>query len=352
MADLEDLAARFRIAGNDHQSRSAFYSDLNLQIADDPAVVELLGSAPAEQQLPVLLLAAVHSIVLAEPDIELAAWYSTTAHEPLTTDPYPAFARLCRERADDLRTIITSRTVQTNEVGRCALLMPALSRITGEIGPIAMIDVGTSAGLNLQLDRYAYRYSPGGDVGGVSEVVLECGTRGAVEIPTALPPITSRIGIDRDPIDVGDPDDARWLMACVWPDQPDRFHRLRAAIDIARVYPAPVVRGDALDALAGIVRAQAQIAHPVIVNSWVLNYLPPDRRTRYVEVLDQLGADHDISWVYAESPGMCPELPFPESMKRRHITVVMEVTWRSGVRGVRCLGTAHPHGYWLHAAPS
>ena len=71
MADIEELARRFRAAGDDHMSRSPFYSSLNRQIADRPDVVELLAAAPAEQQLPVLLLAAVHSLVLAEPDLEL-----------------------------------------------------------------------------------------------------------------------------------------------------------------------------------------------------------------------------------------------------------------------------------------
>lgn len=350
VADLAELRRRFREAGDDQQNRSAFNAHLNRQIAEHPDVAALLLAAPEEQQLPVMLLAAVHSIVLAEPDLELAAWYPTTSPELLDGDVFPAFARLCRDREAELQTIVSTRSVQTNEVGRCALLAPALGAVGEEVGKIALIDVGTSAGLNLQLDRYEYRYSPGGHLGESSDVVLECGTRGSIQIPSALPSIASRVGIDRAPVDLSDSDDARWLMACVWPDQRDRFDRLRGAIEIARANPTPLLQGDAVDTVAKVVGDQSDVAHPVVINSWVLNYLPDDRRLAYVELLDQLGQERDLTWIYAESPGLSPGLPFPESLREQHLTVVMQATWRDGDRTVTHLGTGHPHGYWFHAA--
>lgn len=348
MAEIAELARRFRESGDDHQ-RSPLYSTLNRRIAEHPDLVELLAAAPDEQQLPVLLLAAVHSLVLADPDLELAAWYPTTSPAPRTTDPFPAFARLCRGRADEIRTIVGTRSVQTNEVGRCALFVPALGLVETEVGPLALIDVGTSAGLNLQLDRFRYHYSPGGHLGAPSPVVLECGVRGEVPIPHRLPTISSRIGIDRSPVDVTDPDRARWLLACVWPDQPDRFHRLAAAIDIAATNPVAVHRGDAVQAVGSAVRSQGQLAHPVVINSWVLNYLPESRRREYVAELDRAGRHHDLTWISAEAPALCTGLPYPSRLHHETRTVVLLVRWRRGVRTVTHHATAHPHGYWMHA---
>ena len=351
MPDLAELARRFRESGNDQDVRSPFNAHLNRRIAETPAVITLLQSAPAEQQLPVLLLAAVHSLVLAEPDLELAAWYPTVAAEPTGTDPFPAFERLCTERADDIRAIVSVRFTQTNEVGRCALFLPMLGQLDAEVGPLSIVDVGTSAGLNLHLDRYEYHYSPGGTVGGPSPVLLECGTRGVVPVPPAFPRITGRIGIDQHPIDLSHPDEARWLMACLWPDQPDRFARIRAAIDIAREHPPEIRRTDAVGGLRCAVTSAGEQGHPVVMNSWVLNYLTDTQRVAYLAELEAIGRDRDLSWVYAESPALCPGLPFPSEFGNHHLTALMSVRWRNGARKVDHLGVAHPHGYWLHWAP-
>lgn len=348
MAAIDELVGRFRESGGDHE-RSPLYSTLNRQIAEHPDLVELLTAAPDEQQLPVLLLAAVHSLVLAEPDLELAAWYPTTSAEPRPTDPFPAFARLCRDRADEIRSIVRTHSVQTNEVGRCALLLPPLGLVETEVGPLALIDVGTSAGLNLHLDRFEYVYSPGGRVGAPSPVVLECGVRGDIPIPPRLPTIVSRLGIDRSPVDITDPDSARWLLACVWPDQPDRFRRLAAAIDLAATGPASVVRGDAVETVAAAVRTHGERAHPVVIDSWVLNYLPEQRRRDYVAELDRAGGHGDLTWISAEAPALCAGLPYPPHLHDVQRTVVLVVRWRSGVRTVTHHATAHPHGYWMHA---
>jgi hypothetical protein len=204
--------------------------------------------------------------------------------------------------------------------------------------------------LNLQLDQYSYHYSPGGHVGGRSPVVLECGTRGSVPVPARLPTIAGRIGIDRHPIDLAHPDEARWLMACVWPDQADRFERIRAAIILAQHSPGEIRRTDAVAGLRSAVEDAAADGHPVVMNSWVLNYLTDDQRVAYLAELDAIGSERDLSWVYAESPALCPGIPFPFELENDHLTALMLARWRNGSRTVDHLGVAHPHGYWLHWA--
>lgn len=360
MTPVASLQGRFRIASTDQRRRSPFNARLLAAIAERPDIASILQAAPPEQQLPVLLLAAVHWQVLSDPSLELADWYPTTRAEPRTDDPFPAFARLCRDREDELRTIVATRSTQTNEVGRCALFLPVLEQLAGEAGPLALVDVGTSAGLNLRLDHYAYEFSrnEGDDdddvvrrVGGPSTVVLPCAVRGAAPIPEAIPVIGGRVGLDREPVDLDAGDDIRWLMACVWPDQQDRFERLRGAIEIARRHPVPVITGGAVDGLAAAADAVAAAGHPVVITSWVLNYLSVDERERFVATLDAMGADADLTWVALESPGLCRGVPFPDAVTGSFLTHLLVGRWRNGRRTVRHVAECHPHGYWMHWDP-
>lgn len=328
------------------------YGHLAERIADDPFTSRLLLHAPEQQQLPVLLFACVHWLLLNEPGHALAAHYPNLTPQPKLDDPYPAFRAFCAEHEERLADLLSTRSTQTNEVGRCATLVPVLDLVGAEVGPLALVDVGSSGGLTLLFDRYECRYVPGGTVGGPSPVVLECGTRGDVPIPSRFPAVAARIGLDRSPVDLTDPDAARWLEACVWPDQPERFHRLHAAIGLAQT-DAPVVRaGDAVEDLADTIALVAGHGHPVVLNTWVLNYLSDAQRLAYVAELDRLGASSELSWIYAEMPALVSGLPVPDDPGREHRTVVTLVRWRDGVRSVDHLADAHPHGAWMHWRPT
>ena len=348
MAELDELATRFRDFGRSSAARAPLYGRLAQCIADEPEILELLGVAPAEQQLPVLLFAAVHHLVLRGDEPDLERFYPNLVGEPDSGDPFPTFRECCRRHSDALRALIATRSTQTNEVGRCSQFLPALGMLADEVGTLAHLDVGTSAGLNLLLPRYEYRFSPGGSVGGPSPVVLDCATRGGVPVPATLPDVGASIGIDIAPIDVREDEEVRWLEACVWPDQADRFARLVAAVELARQQPPDVRRGDAIGALPELVGEASAHGHPVVTNSWVLNYLTPSQRTAYVATLDELGNQRDLSWIIAESPAQTPELPIPAASPGEDITVLSMVTWRGGHRVVRRLATTHPHGFWVH----
>jgi len=345
--DLAVLAERFRTFAATSASRAPLYQRLSLGIADDPELLALLRTAPEQQAIPVLLFAATHHLLLSGDEHPVAGYYPSLTEHPHTDDPVPAWRDFALSRADRIEALVATRSTQTNEVGRCAWFVPALGLLDGEVGPLAMVDVGTSAGLNLQLPRYRYEYTPGGVVGGASPVHLECGTHGDPPIPLQMPRIAAAIGIDASPITTDDTDGLRWLQACVWPDQADRFHRLAAAIDMARAVPLDVRAGDAVADLADVVGEAAQHGHPVVVNSWVLNYLSPAQRLAYVAELDSIGASNDVSWVLAESPAETPELPIPTTAEPEQITVLSVVRWRGGTRHVHRLATTHPHGYWL-----
>src|SRR5262245_42000623 len=176
-----------------------------------------------------------------QPNLFFAAIQLLTGPDgmPLTGLALQSFVR---GRGDDIRTIMRSRATQTNEVGRCAVLLSALPP-----GRLALLEVGASAGLCLLLDRFRYEFGSIA-IGEASAPVSErCMVSGRVPVPPVMPQIVWRRGLDLSPINVRDEDAVRWLLACVYPDQRERRGRLAAAIDLAKADPPAVIAGDLVD---------------------------------------------------------------------------------------------------------
>jgi hypothetical protein len=331
----------------------------------------LLSPDPA-QRIPNLLLAAVHDVVLAgdhHPDaVALGHWYASVTDPPRPVgrgveDPWPHFRALALHH-DGVAERLRTRTTQTNEVGRCATLLPALAGVATGERPLALVEVGASAGLNLLLDHYGYHYVPSSPasveehrwVARDAALVLGCTWRGPVipPVPVQVPVIAERVGLDRAPVDVGDRHQARWLVACQWPDQPERVHRARTAIALAHGRRPRIVAGDAVADLAPLVRAVAPGSLPVVLSTWVLNYLDADAQAAFVGVLDQIGAERDLSLVFAELPELVPGLvdtgvlpPRPDGIPDGPATALVRVDWRAGERTAHRLADQHPHGTWV-----
>jgi hypothetical protein len=345
--DCQKLFADFSTQTHD----APLYSALASGIAEDPRLAGLLLAAPSSQRLPVLLFAAVHWLLLGDRSEPLARYYPNLTEPALpAAEALPAFRELCVSHADELAGLLATRRTQTNEIGRTALFVPAFGAIAAEAGPLAHVDVGASAGLNLLIDHYDFAYLPGGELVSGSTVTISCSTRGAVPVPRVHPPVAAAIGVDAEPVDVADPHQARWLEACVWPDQVHRFARLSAAIEIANRVGVDVRRGDACDATGELVAEAAAAGHPIVTTSWVLNYLTTEARRRFVAALDRAAEAQDLSLVCAESPALCPELPGMPAPKPGgdQPTAVVVVRWRDGRRNAEHVADAHPHGRWMH----
>jgi hypothetical protein len=245
---------------------------------------------------------------------------------------YDAFRSFLMERIGDVLAVVRATHVQTNEIGRCAVFLPALATIEG---PIALVEVGASAGLNLLLDRYAYRY--GETTVADSEVVVRCEARGPVPVPRVLPDIVWRRGIDRSPINVHDDDAVRWLEACVFADNTDRIARLRAAIDLARSEPPLVCTGDLLDDLAATVSDAPTGATVVVMHSAVLPYASREKVDAFQELVSDLG----VTWLSLEAWFFLG--PLRQALPREP----SGVEFLLGRNGTEPLAFAHPHGRWV-----
>lgn len=364
------LAARFAAFEHVAGSRAPLYARLAPRIADDSGLLALLDTAPPQQRLPVLLFAAMHLLVIEGRAPALAAHYPNLATadggrgRQAGDDPFPAFRQAALDNAERIRSIAATSTTQTNEVGRCAWLMPMASAVSQEVGPISLVDVGASAGLNLLMQHFAYVYthadSPpirivdrAGSGATPATVEIECELRTCgvhrMAAPTTLPTVADAVGLDASPVDVGDESRVRWLEACVWPDMVVRFRRLVAAVELARAMPPRLVAGDAVDDILPVLARASAAGHPVVMTSWVMNYLEPVRQRQFVDALDSFASHTDLSWIIAESPAETPGLPVGTTEPPEDLTVVSLVRWRQGERTVQRVATAHPHGFWLRA---
>jgi len=308
------IAENYRVFGREARGRSAVYESLAAAVADDDLVLGFLATLPPPKRQPNLLFAAARYLLGAPPDIA-------------------GLRTLVRRNGAELTQVMLARRTQTNEPARCATLLPALARLPE---PLALIEVGASAGLTLLFDRYTYDY--GGHLIAGSDPdapALRCAVRGPVPLPARLPAIAWRAGLDLNPLDVARDDDVRWLSCLVWPGESDRAERLAAAIASARRDPPPVYRGDLLTGLPGLAAQAPAEATLVIFHSAVLAYVAPEDRQRFAQTVRGLAA----VWLSNEAPGVVPGLPLAQ---------FREGTFVLGHGGRTPLAFTDGHGTWLH----
>lgn len=299
------------------RGRSAAYESLAEAVASDVGVVEFVASLPPAKRQPQLVFAAARYLLGTPPLIgQLRA--------------------LIAGSAADLTRVIMARRTQTNEPARCAILLPALALLPQ---PLALIEVGASAGLTLLFDRYSYDYA-GHFLAGSDPAAptLRCEPRGPVPLPSRLPRISWRAGVDLNPLDVTNDDDVRWLSCLVWPGESDRARRLAAAVAAARRDPPTVHRGDLRTDLPGLVSQAPRDAHVVIYHSSVLYQVPAAQRGQFAAAVRGL----DATWLSSEAPGVVP------GTSRASSDELECVLARDG----QPIGFADSHGTWVRWLPA
>jgi hypothetical protein len=348
------LSRMFLIFANgEFHDYSPRYEALARACARDPELAAPLLAAPPQQQRALLYFAAVQYLLRRAPEADLSGWYpalgGTRSPDAGLVD---AFARFTRAHRDELRELCARRTTQTNEARRAAVLRPALGRVARAFPgrPVSLIDLGTSAGLLLYPDRYAYDYS-GHRAGRPDGLLLRCELRGPVPDDLDDPPmIADRTGLDLAPVDARDPAAADWLRACVWPEHTDRLARLDAALALVAADPPRLRAGDLRDTLGPALEDAAGL--PVVQASNVLTYLPDAARRELVAQLHAAGRRGDLAVVLNEAvrcgAALFAGVPAPTDP----VSAPTVVTWRDGHATVEVLGTSGPHASWLHWRPA
>ncbi|MFE5836861.1 DUF2332 domain-containing protein [Arthrobacter sp. NPDC056493] len=279
----------------DAPGSSPCYADWSLHIADDPRLIARIDEWPYNKRQPLLMLAAARFLGAA-------------------VAPYAEFRTFMDRHWDEISRTVLSRATQTNEVGRCVTLLPSLAAIAAAEGrPLALIEVGASAGLALFPDHYSYEFDDGATVtrlapaasceppaGPGEPPVLRCRTAGPVPLPGSLPEVVWRAGIDLNPLDVRNPDDVAWLEALIWPEQEFRRERLRRAIAVARQNPPLLVAGDLNDQLPSLAARAPADAALVVFHSAVMGYVSADGRARFRATVQDLALDRGCHWLSNE----------------------------------------------------
>lgn len=275
-----------KFANEEAHGRSPLYEHICLQIAEDSELIDFLLTLPPPKRQPNLLLAAVRYMAK-----EALGW--------------PDFKRFVLSNVTDVRALMLLRATQTNEPGRCAALLPILATLPG---PLALLEVGASAGLCLFPDYYRYDYdgyTVQGPFANAQSPTFRCSVRGSVPMPAEVPQIVWRAGLDLNPVSVAKPDEVEWLEALVWPEQTERLENLRAAIEVVRPRPPMIQQGDLRTDLRALAAQAPSDATLVIMHTAVLVYLSSqEERDNFSRSVGHM-ANH---WISNEWAGVFPTL--------------------------------------------
>ncbi|HET9207852.1 MAG TPA: DUF2332 domain-containing protein [Burkholderiaceae bacterium] len=365
-ADGAALAKHFTYFADHEVTGDPLYVALCRHVAASPDLLELMQHAPPTQRVPNLLLASVHDRVLAGVPHALREYFPSAggtrrpdADLPATFDDFVAAQR------EALCALLATRSTQTNEIGRCAVLWPALGALAHRCGHarLALFDFGSSAGLNLGADGYRYHYDafalgdPHSNVPPIDCHVV--GDHAALQRAGAhTPQIVARLGVDPAPVDVHDDVQVRWLRACLWPYDRVRLTRFDAAVTAARQRGVRVLHHD--DCAAAIepwLETLPADVQPVVFNSWVLHYFDKAARAAHVQRMRGWVQRHRIAWLSAEGAhiplGDAPPAQGGDAVVSDEQLAKGSLWWltlcdRGGTAPITTLlARSHPHGRWV-----
>jgi hypothetical protein len=293
----------------DAAGTSPLYERVATALSESGEALRAIEAAPARKRHPAMILAALHDLALAGHAPALAAAYAAGDSAAAADAAIDTLLRM----TDSIVAIAARRQTRANETGHGAVLYPAIAEAAHRAGAnaVGLIDVGRSAGLNLNVDRVGITYSNGQSLGDPSSPVqLSSSIAGDRLIPArAIPEVVARVSIDLDPIDVTNADDARWLRACLCPDQPEQAARLEAELALAATAPPLLLPGDAVEALPDALAHVPSGALPVVTTTWALSGFPLGSRLRFLRRLDEAATGRAVAWVSAEGVGVAPAIP-------------------------------------------
>jgi hypothetical protein len=339
---VDRAAESFRYyASTVYPGRSPLYVSLAMRVAEDPELLTIAAKAGEKNALPNLFFSAVHLLLLKGEHHQLAAFYPSLNNNSKHYDlAYPYFRNFVLEHRSEIDEIITTRFVQTNEVGRCAVLVPGFELVARQTKNrlLALIEIGSSAGLTLLWDRYHYQYREDMKCGDPkSPVQVECLLHGEKRppVPNRFPEIVSRLGVDLNPVDIDDPENVQWLRALVWPEHQKRAHQLELAIQMARHDPPQIVRGDALELLPSLIDRVRDDAQLCVFHSFSLSLANGKPREKLEQMLAEASEERDLFHI---------SLEWPKNLEAPLLTLA---SLKNGENREKVLARCNAHGEWL-----
>jgi len=300
---LAKLSKQFRTFAKDEcENSSPLYEHLANKIADDDEILKVAAFIPQGQPVPNLLLAGVQYFLSSSKDDLVNFYPSLTTTPNAINEVYPVFKAFVLSHSEELKILFQEKLVQTNEIRRCSYLYPMMTEIyERHQKPLALIEIGASAGLQLGMDQYNYCYNQQLHVNNCNnDFVLPSENRGE-PLPASItnaPVVCKRVGIDLNPIDIHNEEELRWLQALIWPEHEERRLLLNQALPILKGLDLQLVKGDAIKLIKDISRDINQDAMLVVYHTHVANQIPMELRLKLIEQLKATSMERPLYHCY------------------------------------------------------
>jgi hypothetical protein len=343
--EIEKIQERFAIfAEQECKSSSKFYYNLSIRLAKDDELSRMASYASFGQPIPNIFFAAVHYLVLKNKNCELASYYPSIAknlnNPPL---PFDVFKDFCIHNESQILELISTRIVQTNVINRCSYLMPILSELINKGQKNAcIIDIGASAGLNLNFDIYEY-WTNSQKIFGDSSVKIEFETKDS-DIKSIQPInyLMRKIGVDLHPINPQNDDEKLWLNALIWPDHLERFNSMEKALELRQNGGIEMLQASTVPQFEEIINGQRNDETLIVYATHTLYQFSQESRLDFFNMLDSIGKKRDFYFLSVESTKYLQE-KYDSSQ-----TVIELTSYTNGQKNEEIIAETNGHGNWIH----
>ncbi|MGE7604431.1 DUF2332 domain-containing protein [Peribacillus sp. NPDC097675] len=303
--DKSQLSLRFKnFAELECKDSSKLYEFLSVNVSEDDELLELCSEIPSGQPVPNLLLGAVHYLLLKGEEHCLREYYPSINKQARNIDDetFVYFKGFCKSFREEIVTLLKSKLVQTNEVRRCGYLYPVFSYIYSRVEkPLALIEIGTSAGLQLLWDKYRYSYGTDvtyGDEDSSVQIISEFKGENPPPFLSDIPPVASKVGVDLHINDLRNSEDYLWLKSLIWPEHQDRMELFESAVRCFKENPVELIEGDGVALLTGLVDTIPEDSVICIFHTHVANQMSEDIKYTLLEKIKKIGSQRDIFHIY------------------------------------------------------
>lgn len=301
--ELDRLSKWFHRFGEaECKGSCSLYELLSYQIAADKQLLELAIHARDGQPAPNLLFGAVQYVLQQHPDHLLSQYYGSFVDEPRDpADAFPHFKAFCITYEKEITRLLETKIVQTNEVRRCTYLYPIFTYIYERTKqPLALIEIGTSAGLQLFWDQYSYTYGDGQVYGNKdSSLLISSQVRGdKLPLQSTLPPVSHRIGIDLQINDLTIEENRSWLKALIWPCHQERREMFDRAARIVEQQSPTLIEGNGVERVPHIAEQIPEKSVLCIFHTHVANQMSDKDKNDLLLTVESLGSKRNVAHIY------------------------------------------------------
>ncbi|MFD1174549.1 DUF2332 domain-containing protein [Oceanobacillus picturae] len=304
--EANQLSKRFKtFAKEECAGSSELYEYLSMKVAENDELLKLCSYAREGQPVPNLFFGAIHYLLLNGAKHELNLYYPSIVKKPKAPHAsFQSFKNFCSTYEEQIIPILKSKFVQTNEVRRCGYLYPSFAYAYNKVKkPLALIEIGTSAGFQLLWDKYAYTYNSdevfgctNSDVHINSEIVGK-------NIPTlskVTPPVADRYELDLHINDLSNEEDSLWLNALIWPEHKERRNLFGKAERYVRGNKDEIhlIQGDGVELLPQIVKQIIEDSTICIYHTHVANQMPVDVKQKLLGRIKLISEERDVLHLY------------------------------------------------------